>query len=63
MNYLDRLLLLQQLAEKLDNKIGTDLESRAFECIIEMINENIQNNRNSLDVVTNKLSITKHIDS
>lgn len=46
MNYLDRLMLLQQLAEKLDNNIGTDLESQAFECIIEMINENIQNKRN-----------------
>lgn len=46
MNYLERLTLLQQLAEKLDSNIGTDLESRAFECIIEMINENIQNKRN-----------------
>jgi len=42
MKYLEKLILLQQLAKKIDHKHATDLESKAFDCIMEMIHENIK---------------------
>ena len=42
MNYCTRLALLQKLANKLDNNEGTQLESEAFDCILEMLNEQNQ---------------------
>lgn len=42
MNKSTRLALLQKLAHKLDTGEGTELESLAFDCILEMLNEQNQ---------------------
>lgn len=41
------LVLLQHLAEQLDSGCGTPLEQRSFDCIMEILNEDIKNRRNS----------------
>ena len=42
MTNLEKLVLLQQLAKKIDHKHATDLETKAFMCIQEMLDENIK---------------------
>lgn len=37
------LVLLQHLAEKLDSGKGTDLEQQSYDCIMEILNEDIKN--------------------
>jgi hypothetical protein len=42
MKHFEILVLLQHLAEKLDTGGGTQLEQRSFDCIMEILNENIK---------------------
>lgn len=42
MNSLETIVLLQQLAEKIDNNEASDLEVRSFDYIVETLNEQIK---------------------
>jgi hypothetical protein len=44
MNYYANLSLLQKLAHKIDSGISTDLESLAFDSILESLHEKNKNN-------------------
>ena len=43
MNSLETIVLIQQLAEKIDNNEASDLEVRSFDYIVETLNEQIKN--------------------
>ncbi len=42
MKRFETLVLLQHLAEKLDSGQGTDLEQQSYDCIMEILNEDIK---------------------
>jgi hypothetical protein len=49
MKRFETLVLLQHLAEKLDTGQGTLLEQQSYDCIMEILNEDIKNRSNSAD--------------
>ena len=49
MKRFETLVLLQHLAEKLDSGQGTLLEQQSYDCIMEILNEDIKNRSNSAD--------------
>ncbi len=48
MNLYNKLILLQQLADRIDAKVASELEIQAFDVILEMLNE--QNKTRSADI-------------
>ena len=43
----ETLVLLQHLAEKLDSGQGTHLEQQSYDCIMEILNEDIKSRSNN----------------
>ena len=61
MKRFETLVLLQHLAEKLDTGQGTHLEQQSYDCIMEMLNEDIKTRHTNTS--TDDSAKRRHSDS